>query len=182
MTTQPKTYRSRTRTAALVLVTCVGAASCDHTSSGAGEAPGSPASAHTVGKADATTSTAPPPASATSTAAAATTKTTTQTAGGEESPHERLYGTWVARDVDTKMGEVKIQLTFKQEGPVKILAWSDLPFVGQVRNKRAAYEVHGNTISSDAIRGGTSVKYRFDGGDLIIEYQDGKTVRFKRQT
>ena len=97
------------------------------------------------------------------------------------SQHDRLYGTWVARNVDAKMGEVKIQLTFKEDGPVKILAWSDLPFVGQVRDKKAPYEVHGNTISSDAIRGGTSVKYHFDGDDLIIEYGDGKTVLFKRQ-
>lgn len=103
-------------------------------------------------------------------------------AANDPSQHQRLHGTWVAQDVDSKLGEVKIQLTFKEEGPVRILAWSELPFVGQVRNKQGPYEVHGNTISSDAIRGGTSVNYRFDGGDLIIEYKDGKTVRFNRQT
>ena len=100
-------------------------------------------------------------------------------AANEGAP-ERLYGTWVAEDVDVKMGQVKIRLTFKEDGPVKIAAWSDIPFVGQVRDKTAPYEVNGNTISSEAIRGGTTVNYRFDGDDLIIEYKDGKTVRFHR--
>jgi len=94
---------------------------------------------------------------------------------------ERLHGTWIARDVDTKMGEVKIKLTFREEGPMKLAAWSDIPFVGQVRDKTAEYEVNGNVISSKAIRGGTSVEYSFDGDDLIIKYKEGKTVRFKRQ-
>lgn len=100
----------------------------------------------------------------------------------DEQEHARLYGTWVARDVDVSMGEVKIELTFAKEGPVRLLAWSDLPFVGQVRNKKGPYDIQGNTISSPAIRGGTTVNYRFDGKDLIIEYKDGKTVRFKRQS
>lgn len=78
------------------------------------------------------------------------------------------------------MGDVKVKLTFREDGPVRILAWSELPLVGQVRNKQAPYEIHGNTISSQALRGGTSVKYRFDGDVLVIEYQDGKTVRFTR--
>ena len=98
----------------------------------------------------------------------------------QQDPAERLYGTWVAEDVDVKIGQVKIRLVFKKEGPVKIAAWSDMPFVGQVRDRSAPYEVHGNKISSDAIRGGTTVTYRFDGDDLVIEYQDGKTVRFHR--
>ena len=105
----------------------------------------------------------------------------TTRATGERSLEERLYGTWVARDVDTKMGEVKIKLTFRKEGPMKLAAWSDIPFVGQVRDKTAEYEVHGNVISSEAIRGGTSVKYSFEGDDLIIRYKEGKSVRFKRQ-
>ena len=100
---------------------------------------------------------------------------------GVQSPEDRLYGTWVAKDVDTKMGEVMIKLTFREEGPMKLAAWSDIPFVGQVRDKTAPYEVQGNVISSDAIRGGTSVDYSFSGDDLIIEYKEGKKVRFKRQ-
>jgi hypothetical protein len=93
----------------------------------------------------------------------------------------RLYGTWLARDVDTKMGEVNIELTFREEGPMKPAAWSDIPIVGQVRDKTAPYDVQGNVISSDAIRGGTSVEYSFDGDGLIIRYREGKTVRFKRR-
>ena len=89
-------------------------------------------------------------------------------------------GTWVAEDVDSKVGEVKIRLVFREEGPVKIVAWSELPLVGKVRDKKAPYEVHGNKITSQAIRGGTTVKYWFDGGQLVIEYEDGKTVRFHR--
>jgi hypothetical protein len=116
------------------------------------------------------------------TEARTTNASATQTASATQPQHERLYGTWVANDVDTKLGDVKVQVTFKEQGPVKILAWSDLPLVGQVRDKQAPYEVHGNTISSDALRGGTSVKYHFDGDDLIIQYNDGKTVRFNRKS
>ena len=93
---------------------------------------------------------------------------------------ERLLGTWVANDVDTSLGDVKVKLTFREEGGMKLAAWSDLPLVGQVREKRGSYTVDGNTISSQAIRGGTTVKYRFDAGQLLIEYEDGKTVRFQR--
>ena len=96
-------------------------------------------------------------------------------------PHEKLYGTWVSKDVPTSAGDVKIQVTFRQEGPVRIVAWSELPFVGKVRETKGPYEVHGNTISSSAIRGGTSVQYWFDQGELIIKYSDGKTVRLHRQ-
>ncbi len=105
----------------------------------------------------------------------------TTRATNERTLEERLYGTWLARDVDTKMGEVKIKLTFREEGPMKLAAWSDIPFVGQVRDKTAPYEVHGNVMSSDAIRGGTSVEYSFEGDDLIIKYKEGKTVRFHRE-
>ena len=105
----------------------------------------------------------------------------TTSAAAQQPSEERLYGTWVARDVDTKMGEVKIKLTFREDGPMKLAAWSDIPFVGKVRDKTAQYEVHGNVISSEAIRGGTSVEYWFERDDLIIKYKEGKTVRFKRQ-
>ena len=105
---------------------------------------------------------------------------TTRAADGRTS-EDRLYGTWVARDVDTTMGEVKVRLTFREEGPMKLAAWSDLPFVGQVRDKTAPYEVRGSVISSDAIRGGTSVEYSFEGDDLIIKYKEGKSIRFTRQ-
>jgi hypothetical protein len=78
------------------------------------------------------------------------------------------------------MGEVKIRLSFRQQGRMKLAAWSDIPFVGQVRDKTGPYEATSSTISSEAIRGGTTVDYWFDGGDLIIRYKDGKTVRFSR--
>lgn len=107
------------------------------------------------------------------------TRPATTRAAGSGVP-ERLYGAWIAEDVDVSMGEAKVKLVFKDDGPVKIMAWSDMPFVGQVRDKSAPYEVSGDTISSDAIRGGTTVKYRFEGEQLVIEYQDGKTVRFDR--
>ena len=104
-----------------------------------------------------------------------------QATSGDSSQVDRLYGTWVAENVNTDSGDVRIRLTFREDGPVKIAAWSELPLIGQVRDKTAPFEVHGNTITSDAIRGGTTVHYRFDQGDLIIEDEDGKTVRFTRQ-
>lgn len=129
--------------------------------------------------------TAPPAAPghtrpATTRPAAAAPPATAHTPAKPDGPPDALVGTWVAEDVDAKIGQVKINLTFREEGRVKIIAWSELPLVGKVREKKAPYEVHGDTISSDAIRGGTTVKYWFDGDQLVIEYKDGKTVRFRR--
>ena len=106
---------------------------------------------------------------------------TTRSAAEDRALERKLNGVWVAEDVDVKHGSVKIRLTFREEGPMKLAAWSDIPFVGQVRDKTAPYEVNGNVISSEAIRGGTSVEYWFDRDDLIIKYREGKTVRFQRQ-
>jgi hypothetical protein len=51
-----------------------------------------------------------------------------------------------------------------------------------VRDGKASYEVHRSTIHCDALRGGTSVRYHFDARDLIMQYKDGKTVRFHRES
>jgi len=100
-----------------------------------------------------------------------------QTASDDE---QKLLGTWVAEDVDAKIGSVKIKLTFRQENSMKLAAWSDIPFVGQMRDKTSSYEVNGNVISASAIGDGTSVEYWFDGDDLMIKYKEGKTIRFHR--
>ena len=105
---------------------------------------------------------------------------TTRTAAQNQALEDKLMGTWVAEDVDAKLGEVKIKLTFRKEGPMKLAAWSDIPFAGQVRDKTAPYEVNGDVISSGAIRGGTSVTYWFEGEQLVIRYKEGKTVTFDR--
>lgn len=105
---------------------------------------------------------------------------TATTQSADDATADRLYGTWVANDVDAKIGSLKVKLTFHQDGPMKLVAWSDIPFVGEVRNKTCPYQVHGDIISSQAIRGGTSVHYHFDGDDLIIRYEAGKTIRFHR--
>ncbi len=120
-------------------------------------------------------------AAAGSSGSSTTAPATTRSAAEEQALEEKLYGTWVARDVDAKLGDVKIKLTFRREGPMKLAAWSDIPFVGQVRDKKAPFEVHGDVISSSAIRGGISVKYWFDGEQLVIRYKEGKTVHFTRQ-
>jgi hypothetical protein len=97
----------------------------------------------------------------------------------ESGPHVKLYGTWIANDVDTEMGEVKIKLTFRSVGTVRLLAWSDIPFVGKVKDLKGPYEVHRNMISSKAIRGGTKVKYSFEGEQLLLQFEDGKVVHFR---
>ena len=110
----------------------------------------------------------------------ASTPATMQPASRDKAMEDKLMGTWIAEDVDAKLGQVKIKLTFRKEGPMKLAAWSDIPFVGQVRDKAAPYEVHGDVISSDVIRGGTSVTYWFEGDQLVIRYKEGKTVAFHR--
>ena len=108
--------------------------------------------------------------------------TTQPSTAAATSPAEKLHGTWVSVEpVDVAAGGAKVKVTFKEDGPVKIVAWSTLPFVGQVRETSGPYEVHGNTIESEAIHGGTSVKYWFDGDHLVIQYSDAKNVKFRRQ-
>lgn len=97
------------------------------------------------------------------------------------SPSERLYGTWTAKDVDAKMGEVKIRLTFRREKDATLLAWSDILFVGQVRDLKEPFSVHGNTISSEAIRDGKEANFSFENDQLVLCFKSGKVVRFNRE-
>ncbi|KRP35463.1 MAG: hypothetical protein ABS34_10960 [Opitutaceae bacterium BACL24 MAG-120322-bin51] len=96
-------------------------------------------------------------------------------------PPERLYGTWTAKDVDADMGEVEIRLTFRREQQVTLMAWSDVPFVGQVRYLEGAYLVDGNTISSEAIREGKEAKFCFERKQLVLRFKSRKVVRFDRE-
>lgn len=96
------------------------------------------------------------------------------------SPEERLMGTWVAQDVDVSLGEVKVKLTFRREGSLKIAAWSDIPLVGQVRDKTKPFEVNGNTITSEALRGGTTAEFWFEDDHLMIQLADGKIIEFQQ--
>lgn len=100
--------------------------------------------------------------------------------GRNTGPPERLFGTWTASNVQSPIGEVRIQLTFKEDGPVRIMAWSELPLVGQVRNKTAAYTVEGGVIRSDAVGNGTRCEYWFEDGHLMLRYEDGRVIRFTR--
>jgi len=96
-------------------------------------------------------------------------------------PPERLYGTWTAKDVDAKMGEVRIRLTFRRENKISFLAWSDIPFVGQVRDLKGSFSVHGDTISSEAIRDGKKANFSFENSQLVMRFKSGKVVHFDRE-
>lgn len=89
--------------------------------------------------------------------------------------------TWVPKNVDAKVGEVTINLSFA-EGRLKLVAWSELFFAGKVKEMKGPYKVRGDTISSKAIRGGTKAKFWFDGEQLVLEFEDGKIVRFHRES
>ena len=104
--------------------------------------------------------------------------------GKDEKPShspERLFGTWTAKDVDAKMGEVKIRLTFRREKKATLLAWSDIPFVGQVRDLKGSFSVHGDTIRSEAIRDGKKATFSFENDQLMLSFKSGKVVRFDRE-
>lgn len=104
-----------------------------------------------------------------------TTSPTTQHANAPE----RLFGTWQSiGTVDTPLGAATIRLTFRQEGPVRIVATSTLPLLGQLEEKSGPYYVENGQIISDTIRGGTAVDYWFEGDNLAIEYKPGEMVRF----
>ena len=94
---------------------------------------------------------------------------------------ERLYGTWTAKDVDAKMGEVRIRLTFSREKNATLLAWSDILFAGQVRDLKGPFSVHGDTISSEAIREGKKATFSFESDQLVLHFKSGKVVRFDRE-
>jgi hypothetical protein len=83
--------------------------------------------------------------------------------------------------VDAKTGEVKIRLTFRQDKKVNFMAWSDIPFVGQVRDLKGPFSLHGDTISSEAIRDGKEAKFSFVGDQLVLRFKSGKVVRFDRE-
>ncbi|WP_322628307.1 hypothetical protein [Halothiobacillus sp.] len=96
-------------------------------------------------------------------------------------PPERLYGTWIAKGVDAKMGEVRIRLTFRRGKKVSFLAWSDIPFVGQVRNLQGSFSVDGDKIKSKAIRDGKKATFSFEGKQLVLHFKSGKVVHFDRE-
>ncbi|MEW5746742.1 MAG: hypothetical protein AB1805_15035 [Nitrospirota bacterium] len=100
----------------------------------------------------------------------------------EYGPPERLIGTWMSNepvDVD-QPGSARIKVSFREEGKVRVVAWSTLPLVGKVKTTKGPYHVKNNEIISKAIRGGTAVRYWFEDGQLAIEYKPGQVVRFHR--
>jgi hypothetical protein len=99
----------------------------------------------------------------------------------EQADSRRLHGSWIAENVGAKIGEVTIRLTFPDQGPMNIVAWSEIPFVGEVRNLTEPYAIEGDTISSKAIRGGTKARYGFEGEQLVLQFENGRTIRFDRK-
>ncbi len=106
-----------------------------------------------------------------------------ETAKIEKPSHvpERLYGTWTAKDVDAKLGEVEIRLSFLRAETASLMAWSDVPFVGQVRDLKGPFSVYGDTISSKAIRDGEKATFSFVNDQLVLRFKSGKVVRFNRE-
>jgi hypothetical protein len=96
-------------------------------------------------------------------------------------PPAQLYGTWIAKDVDAKLGEVKIRLTFLLEKKATLMAWSDIPFAGKVRDLEGAFTVNGDTISSEALRDGKKAKFSFENEQLVLRFISGKVIRFDRK-
>jgi len=79
------------------------------------------------------------------------------------------------------MGEVRIRLAFSREKNATLLAWSDILFAGQVRDLKGPFSVHGDTISSEAIREGKKATFSFESDQLVLHFKSGKVVRFDRE-
>lgn len=90
---------------------------------------------------------------------------------------ERLYGKWVSEEVQTKVGPTVNTIVFRKDGTVRIDTRSTLPMLGHIRTTEGPFRVEGDTLTSDSIEGGTTVKFHFDGDDLLIETKDNKTIR-----
>lgn len=99
---------------------------------------------------------------------------------GTSGPSDVLTGTWLAENVSAPVGDVKVRLRFREDGPVKLIAISELPFVGEVKNTESPYSVEGGKIVAPEIRGGVSMPYHFEGDELVLEYKPGQTVRFRK--
>ncbi len=56
--------------------------------------------------------------------------------GKPSRPPERLYGAWTAKDVDAKMGEVKIRLTFRRELVLRFKSGKVVRFDREERSAR----------------------------------------------
>jgi hypothetical protein len=97
------------------------------------------------------------------------------------SPPDQLYGIWIAKDVDAELGEVKIRLTFRLEKEATFMAWSDIPFVGKVRDLEGAFSVHGDMISSEALRDGKKANFSFKKDKLVLLFISGKVIHFDRE-
>lgn len=106
--------------------------------------------------------------------------TTQETDQRSADVRETLSGTWLAEDVSAPVGDVKIRLRFREDGPVRLIAISELPFGGEVKDTESPYHVEDGKIIAPEIGDGVSMPYYFEDDRLVLEYKPGQTVRLRK--
>ena len=91
----------------------------------------------------------------------------------------RLTGAWRAEGVSTPMGDITLELTFRPDGPVEILAESGIPLVGTVRDKTMPYSTDDGEIVVEREDGPETIPFRFEGEQLVVTYE-GQQVTLDR--
>ncbi len=96
-----------------------------------------------------------------------------------EALHVRLAGDWVAKDVSSAIGPLKVEMVIRKNGSCHVNLWTCGFVNAQIRDKEGAYELKGDRICSEILKRG-SCKYWFAGDRLMIEYKQGSIVGFER--
>jgi hypothetical protein len=96
-----------------------------------------------------------------------------------EALRSQLAGDWVAKDVGSAIGPLKIEMILRKNGSCHVKLWTSGMVAAQIRDKEGAYELQGDRICSEILKRG-SCKYWFEGQKLMLEYKAGTIVGFER--
>jgi hypothetical protein len=91
----------------------------------------------------------------------------------------RLEGDWVANNVSSLIGPLKVEMVIRKNGSCHVNLWTSGIVNAQIRDKEGAYELKGDRICSEILKRG-SCRYWFAGEKLMVEYKEGTIVRFER--
>jgi hypothetical protein len=97
-----------------------------------------------------------------------------------QSLRAQLAGDWVASDVSSAIGPLKVEMVLRRNGSCHVNLWTDGPVVAQLRDKEGAYELKGDRICSELLNRG-SCRYWFEGRKLMVEYKTGTILGFERK-
>ncbi len=94
-------------------------------------------------------------------------------------PDDRLTGTWKATGVETPAGPAEMTVIFRENETGRVVAVSELPFMGQLKEVNTGYTLKDGKIHCEA--DGRVMPYSFEGQHtLLLQYEADRTIRFTR--